>query len=46
MTKCSQSNFSLVQMENEWFWCSHDNALIGPFPSQKRKKMRGTHLGL
>ena len=44
MTKCNQPDFSLVQMEMEWFWCSYDNALIGPFPShdEAEKNARNT----
>jgi hypothetical protein len=28
------TRFSLVQMGTDWFWCTHNDALIGPFVSQ------------
>jgi hypothetical protein len=54
MTREKRPRFSIVQMEKEWFWCSHTmleargkDALIGPFPSQEeaQKDARAT-LGL
>jgi hypothetical protein len=39
----NQTDFNLVQMDKEWFWCSSDNALIGPFSSHdEARKTRGT----
>jgi hypothetical protein len=42
LTKLGSESFSIVQRENEWFWCSDAawetrgaEALIGPFASRE-----------